>query len=238
MSVFIAVVFNPGSASPKFDIIAMDVPRESSVRGKELVSGVIEPIGGPGQLLLFDQRKAVLQEEVAAGDHGRAADVVLTWMDAGRMSSRGITSTTALDIIGYRVVHGGKSYFGPVRIDDEVIAGIEALEELAPLHNAGSVSVIRAVRKRIGTTIPSVAVFDTGFHRTIPEHARVYAIPWDLTERHEIRRYGFHGISHNYLLLRYSELTGTPPEKTNIFLLGGDSLRKGNSKTNPPAAAE
>src|SRR5260370_34457380 len=124
MSVFIAVVFNPGSASPKFDIIAMDVPRESSVRGKKLVIGVIEPIGGPAKLFLFDQRKAVLQEEVSAVDHGRAADVVLTWIDAGRMSSHGITSTTALDIIGYRVVHGGKSYFGPVRIYHEVMSGI------------------------------------------------------------------------------------------------------------------
>src|ERR1700687_2805351 len=75
---------------------------------------------------------------------------------------------------------------------------------------------IRAGRRRLGTAIPSIAVFDTGFHRTIPERARFYAIPWELTLRHEIRRYGFHGISHNYLLLRYAELTGTPLEQTNI----------------------
>jgi acetate kinase len=150
-------VFNPGSSSLKFNVIAMDVPRESIVRGSKLMSGVVEPIGAPAKLFLFDQRKAIPQEEVAAADHGQAADVVLTWMDAGRISSRGITSTNALDIIGYRVVHGGKSYFDPVRINDEVIARIEALEELAPIHNAGSVSVIRAVRKRIGSTIPSVS---------------------------------------------------------------------------------
>jgi acetate kinase len=204
----------------------MDIPRESIVRGKKLVSGVVEPIGGPAKLFLFDQRKAIPQEEVFAPDHGRAADVVLTWIDAGRMSSHGITTANAVEVIGYRVVHGGKSFFDPVRIDDDVVAGIEALAELAPLHNAGSVSVIRAVRRRIPSAIPSIAVFDTGFHRTMPERARVYAIPWELTKRHEIRRYGFHGISHNYLLLRYSELTGTPPEKANLITLhleGGSS---------------
>jgi acetate kinase len=142
------LVFNPGSSSLEFDVIAMDVPRESIVRGNKLVSGVIEPISAPAKLFLFDQRNVIPQEKVAAADHRQAADVVLTWMDAGRMSSRGITSTNAIDVIGYRVVHGGKSYFDPVRIDDEVIAGIEALEELAPLHNAGSVSVIQAVRKK------------------------------------------------------------------------------------------
>jgi acetate kinase len=220
------LVFNPGSSSLKFDIIAMDVPRTSIVRGRKLVSGVIEPIGGPAKLFLLDQRKAIPQEEVSAADHGRAADAVLTWLDAGGMRSHGITSTNALDVLGYRVVHGGKSYFDPVRINDEVVAGIEALEEVAPLHNAGSVSVIRAVTSKLGSAIPSIAVFDTGFHRTIPERARIYAIPWELTQRHEIRRYGFHGISHKYLLLRYAELTKTPPEKANIITLhleGGSS---------------
>jgi acetate kinase len=221
------LVFNPGSASLKFDIIAMDVPPcESVIRGKKLVSGVVEPIGGPAKLSLLDQRKAVPQQDLSAADHGQAADAVLAWMDAGQLSSHGVTSTKAFDIIGYRVVHGGKSYFDPVRIDDEVIARIEAVEEIAPLHNAASVSVIRAVRKSIGETTPSVAVFDTGFHRTIPERASIYAIPWELTLRHGIRRYGFHGISHNYLLWRYSELTGAPLEKTNIITLhleGGSS---------------
>jgi acetate kinase len=190
------------------------------------VSGVIEPIGGPAKLFFFDSRKAMPQEEVSAPEHGHAAEVVLSWMESGRMSSRGIGSTRDLDVVAYRVVHGGKCYSDPVRIDEEVITAIEKLEDLAPLHNAGSLSVIRAGRRRLGTAIPSIAVFDTGFHRTIPERARFYAIPWELTLRYEIRRYGFHGISHNYLLLRYAELTGTPPEQTNIITLhleGGSS---------------
>ncbi|MCU1263302.1 MAG: Acetate kinase [Bryobacterales bacterium] len=115
------------------------------------MSGVVEPIGAPAKLFLFDQRKAVPQEEVAAADHGQAADVVLTWMDAGRISSRGITSTNALDIIGYRVVHGGKSYFDPVRINDEVIARIEALEE--PHLEGGSSATAVAAGKSIDTSM-------------------------------------------------------------------------------------
>src|SRR5260370_16058800 len=131
-----------------------------------------------------------------------------------------------LVLVDYRFVHGGKCYSDPVSIEDEAIASIERLEDLAPLHNARWAAVIRAGRRRLGTAIPSIAVFDTGFHRTIPERARFYAIPWELTQRHEIRRYGFHGISHNYLLLRYAELTGTPLEQTNIVtfhLEGGSS---------------
>jgi acetate kinase len=216
------LVFNPGSASLKFDIIAMDVPPcESVIRGKKLVSGVVEPIGGPAKLSLLDQRKAVPQQDLSAADHGQAADEILAWMDAGQMSSHGVTSTKAVDIIGYRAVHGGNSYFDPVRIDDEVIAEIEAVEEIAPLHNAASVSVIRAARKSIGETTPSVAVFGTGFHRTIPERASIYAIPWELTQRHGIRRYGFHGISHNYLSIDTS-MGFTPLEGLVMGTRSGD----------------
>lgn len=220
------LVFNPGSSSLKFEVIAADPPSPHFVRGRKLVSGVIEPIGGPAKLYFFHNRKAMPQEDVSAPEHGHAAELVLSWMDSGRMSSHGIGSTKTLDVVAFRVVHGGKCYSDPVRIDDEVLAAIESLEDLAPLHDAGSVSVIRAGRRKLGTAIPSIAVFDTGFHRTIPDRARFYAIPWELTLRHEIRRYGFHGISHNYLLLRYAELTGTPPERTNIITLhleGGSS---------------
>jgi acetate kinase len=95
------------------------------------VSGVIEPIGGPAKLFLFLNRKPVPQEEVSAPVHGHAADLVLSWIGSGRMSSHGIGSTKDLDVVAYRVVHGGDCYSDPVRIDDEVIATIERLEDLA-----------------------------------------------------------------------------------------------------------
>jgi len=115
------------------------------------------------------------------------------------------------------VVHGGDRFTAPMRIDDEVIAGIEALKELAPLHNQPAVSVIRASRNKLG--IPMVAVFDTVFHRTIPDRAKFYAIPPDLAERHKIYRYGFHGISHQYLTQRYAQIVGKFNESVNIITL-------------------
>jgi acetate kinase len=208
------LVFNPGSNSLKFEVV---IAEPHVLRGEKLISGVVEPIGGPAGLFLFDQRKSVPQSAVSAPDHRRAAEAALDWIDA-----RG----TSVDVAAHRVVHGGEPFADPVRIDDDVVAAIEELGDLAPLHNAGSASVIRAARKRLRTAIPSIAVFDTSFHCTIPEYARLYAIPWDLAQKHGIRRYGFHGISHNYMTLRYAELTGTPLDQTNIITLhleGGSS---------------
>lgn len=220
------LVFNPGSASLKFDIIEDSPGTTDVVTGRKLVSGVIEPIGGPATLSLIRSREAIPYEEVLATNHGTAALRVLGLINKGAMSSHGVTSAQDLDAVAYRVVHGGELYLAPVQIDEHVISAIETLEDLAPLHNAGSVSVIRASRAILPPEIPAVAVFDTAFHQTIPEHARLYAIPWEFTKRYKIRRYGFHGISHKYLLLRYSELTGTPMERADIITLhleGGSS---------------
>jgi acetate kinase len=121
--------------------------------------------------------------------------------------------------VGHRVVHGGDRFATSVLIDDEVIAAIEGLNELAPLHNPACVSGIRAARAVLGPAVPMVAVFDTAFHQTLPDYASVYAIPYDLTVRHGIRRYGFHGIAHRYVTLRYSEITATPWDRVNIITL-------------------
>jgi acetate kinase len=93
-------------------------------------------------------------------------------------------------------------------IDEAVIAELEALCEIAPLHNPGALSGIHAARKILGAGVPMVAAFDTSFHHAIPEHAAIYAIPFELSERHKIRRYGFHGLAHQYDIGRYAELIG------------------------------
>jgi acetate kinase len=105
-----------------------------------------------------------------------------------------------------------------VRIDDSVLAGFKALEDLAPLHNASSVAVFGAFHTAL-PGVPAVAIFDSSFHRTIPPVAYTYAIPHELAAEYKIRRYGFHGISHNYLMLRCAEMTGTPVVQTNIITL-------------------
>jgi acetate kinase len=104
-------------------------------------------------------------------------------------------------------------------IDDQTLGVLDELSDLAPLHNPAAVSGIRAIRKILGPSIRMVAAFDTSFHHTIPEHAATYAIPYELSLKHKIRRYGFHGLAHEYSALRYGELTGTPKERINIVTL-------------------
>jgi acetate kinase len=182
------LILNPGSSSLRYALISADPPRDDQVRGKELLSGVIEPIN----------------------DHAEAAS---------QLFSRMQWTAADFDLMALRVVQGGDRYHDPVRIDDEVLAGIEALEDLAPLHNATSVAVFRAFQRALQKRVPAMAIFDSSFHRTIPPIASTYAIPHQLAAKHRIRRYGFHGISHNYLMLRYAEMTGTPVARTNIITL-------------------
>jgi acetate kinase len=117
------------------------------------------------------------------------------------------------------VVHGGAEFTSPVRIDDRVVEKIDALGELAPLHNPPAVSGIRAAQKILGAAVPMVAVFDTSFHHTIPERATTYAIPYELSQKHKIRRYGFHGLAHQYDIARYAELNGKPVAQVRAVTL-------------------
>jgi acetate kinase len=155
-------------------------------------------------------------EELLAGvmepitDHGTAASELFTRMR---------WTPADFDLMALRVVQGGHLYHEPVEIDDQVISDVEALDDLAPLHNASSVAIFRAFKASPSSSVPAVAIFDSSFHRTIPEIAYTYAIPHELSEKHKIRRYGFHGISHHYLMLRYAEMTGTPIPETNIITL-------------------
>jgi acetate kinase len=202
------LILNPGSSSLRYALISADPPVDSptgdQVRGKELLSGVLEPIT----------------------DHAEAASQLFARMQ---------WTAADFDLMALRVVQGGDLYHEPVRIDDQVLSGLEGLEDLAPLHNASSVAVFGAFRTAFRDSVPAVAIFDSSFHRTIPPVAYTYAIPHGLAAKYKIRRYGFHGISHNYLMLRYAEMTATPVARTNIITLhlgGGCSataIRNGES---------
>jgi acetate kinase len=126
-----------------------------------------------------------------------------------------------VEAVGHRVVHGGSRFVQSTLISDDVVAAIEALEDLAPLHNGPSLAVIRACRARFGGDVPMVAVFDTAFHATLPEHAYHYAIPHEMAERHGIRRFGFHGTSYRYVVARYRDVAGRPnTDALVVFHLG------------------
>jgi acetate kinase len=109
-------------------------------------------------------------------------------------------------------------------VDDAVVAGLQALEELAPLHNTPSLAGIRTARAVLGPGVPMVAVFDTAFHAGMPDHAWRYAIPHELADRHEIRRFGFHGLSYQSAVARYGEMTETPEEKATLVALHLEAL--------------
>jgi acetate kinase len=211
------LVFNAGSASLKFEVIQVEPEFTTSDQGQKLISGTVEGIGEEATLAQLKGKQVVHQQPTTAHSYEEATQRALEWLDS--QSLEGAVLTQTLDLIGHRVVQGGDRFTASALIDDEVIAGIKALEELAPLHNAPAIAVIQATQTTLGTSIPMVAVFDTVFHRTIPDCAKLYAIPLDLAERHNIRRYGFHGISHQYMTNRYAHITNSSIEAVNIITL-------------------
>jgi acetate kinase len=230
------LALNAGSNSLKFEIVSVQPEGGNSGFGQSLISGAYDDIGKPGaSFSLFDEKEERQKEQVDVPDHGRATGLLLDWVDQGHASNQGISSLADLHGVGHRVVHGADRFDGPVRITDDVLRQIEELEDLAPLHNASALKVIRAAGAKTGLRLPMVAAFDTVFHRTIPEEAALYPLPLQLAKRHKIRRYGFHGISHEYLMLRYAQIAKRVPSELNLITLhleGGSSataIRAGQS---------
>jgi acetate kinase len=204
------LVVNCGSSSLKFQVIACE-----SQACKKIAKGLIERIGGAASWMFTDLSSGKVRRETRViRDHHEAMSAAIDWLKSDIFDSGG-----KVEAVGHRVVHGGERFTSPVFIDDEVIAALEALNELAPLHNPVSLRGIRAARSALGPSIPMVAVFDTSFHHTLPDHAAVYAIPLELSRRHQIRRYGFHGLAHEHSVLRYAELTGTLSDQVNVITL-------------------
>jgi len=125
-----------------------------------------------------------------------------------------------IQAVGHRVVHGGARFQQAVLIDQGVRAGIEALTDLAPLHNPAAVAGIDAAAARFGRDVPQVAAFDTAFHATLPEAAAVYPLPWELTQRWGLRRFGFHGLSVQHSVARSAELLNGQPGRLVVCHLG------------------
>ncbi|MBF0673281.1 MAG: acetate kinase [Salinibacterium sp.] len=162
--------------------------------GEAVVSGLLERIGEPGSPI---------------ADHEFGMSIVLA-----KLGDRG----DEIVAVGHRVVHGGPNFAEATFIDDDVEAQIDALSVLAPLHNPGAVLGIRAARAAL-PAVPHVAVFDTAFHATLPPAAHTYAIDTELARRHKVRRYGFHGTSHQYVSRRAAEFLGRPLESLRTIVL-------------------
>ena len=202
------LVLNCGSSTLKFQLIQT---RGAAVERK-LARGVVERIGGESSCKFEVVGEAALDGKIAAENHEAATLQVISWLNSH-------PDLRSLDAVGHRVVHGGDKFKSAVRIDENVIRILDSLCDLAPLHNPSSVSGIHAARKVLGTQVPMVAAFDTSFHQTMPERAAIYALPYDLSTKHHLRRYGFHGLAHQYSAMRYGELTGKAADQINIVTL-------------------
>ena len=127
-----------------------------------------------------------------------------------------MANTSEISAVVHRVVHGGEAFTEGTLLTDEVIAKIEALSPLAPLHNPVNLEGIRAMKQLVGSAL-HVAVFDTAFHQTLPAHAYLYGLPYEYYEQKRIRRYGFHGTSHHYVSLRAAQFLKRRPNALRII---------------------
>jgi acetate kinase len=213
------LVLNSGSSSLKFQIISTDMDRIKQGADERLLRGEVERIGG--EAIVTVQKGDGPKQKLTASlrDITAALDFIVRWVVSEQTGIAQIQSVADVHAVGHRVVHGGELFAGSAIINDEVLKGIEDCIDLAPLHNPNNIKGILAARELFGQKMPQVAVFDTAFHHSLPEHAYLYAIPYHLYRRYRIRRYGFHGTSHRYVAYRYRVLRGLAREQTNVVTL-------------------
>jgi acetate kinase len=211
------LVLNSGSSSLKFQLIATDPGRMTENKDERLCRGLIERIGGEAIVTVQTPKGQRQKFTASLPDVAASLEYLVRWMDeSGITESRAVADIHA---VGHRVVHGGELFAESTVITDEVLKGIEECIDLAPLHNPDNIKGMLASRRVFGAKMPQVAVFDTSFHQSIPEHAYLYAVPYHLYRRHHIRRYGFHGTSHRFVSERYRAWRGFSKEQTHVITL-------------------
>ncbi|TQF03401.1 acetate kinase [Kitasatospora acidiphila] len=202
------LVLNAGSSSVKYQLIEM-------LDGRRLAVGLVEKIGErTGRLVHTPIHGERRESERVFADHAAALKAV-----AAELAADGVgLDSPELAAIGHRVVHGGKRFTAPTVITDEVLKEIRRLVPVAPLHNPANITGIEVARA-LRPDLPQVAVFDTAFHTTIPDHAARYAIDTAVADEHRVRRYGFHGTSHQYVSRATARLLGKDPAEVNVIVL-------------------
>ena len=214
-----ALVLNCGSSSVKFQLIATDLDLIAQNADRRLAKGTIERIGGEAIIRLQVEDHDPQRSTASLRDINAAVDFIARWAASAESGIEEIKSIADIQAVGHRVVHGGERFKQSVLITDEVVRAVEDCIDLAPLHNPANLTGISATRKLFGAGLPQVAVFDTAFHQTLPDHAFLYALPYQLYRRYRLRRYGFHGISHRYVSYRYRVMRNIAREATNVITL-------------------
>jgi len=201
------LVLNCGSSSIKFQLFNMD---NSTV----LTKGIVEKIGLEDSFIKLEYNgdKDVFDYEVP--EHTKGIEYVLELLVDDKYGT--IDSHDEIDAVGHRVAHGGEKFGESVLIDKNVAREIKMLTNLAPLHNPNNLKGIYAIEKLLSET-PQVAVFDTAFHQSMPAHAFMYGLPYEMYEKYCVRRYGFHGTSHRYVAERACEILNVDMKDQKII---------------------
>lgn len=199
------MAINAGSSSLKFQLFEM--PSENV-----LTKGLVERIGLNDAVFTITVNGEKQTEVTEIPDHSVAVKILVDKL----LSTGIIKSYDEITGVGHRVVHGGERFNDSVLLTEETIKEIEALSDLAPLHNPANVVGIKSF-KEILPNVPAIAVFDTAFHQTMPEQSYLYSLPYEYYEKYGIRKYGFHGTSHKYVSERAAELLGRPIEQLRLI---------------------
>lgn len=202
------LVLNCGSSSIKYKLFDMD--------SKEVIAqGGIEKIGLKDSFLkltLPNGEKKILEKDIP--EHTVGVEFILNTLVSPEYGA--IQSLEEINAVGHRMVHGGERFSKSVLLTKEVLEAFAACNDLAPLHNPANLKGVDAITA-ILPNVPQIGVFDTAFHQTMPEHAYLYAIPYELYKKYGVRRYGFHGTSHRYVSQRVCEFLGVNPEGKKII---------------------
>lgn len=178
-----------------------------------MAKGLVERIGIEGSLITHQANNSEMKKETDIPDHKVGIKLV---MDALLSPDYGaLTDLDEIVAVGHRVVHGGEKFTGSVLVDAEVMETLHDCCDLAPLHNPANITGIKACQSLL-PNVPQIAVFDTAFHQTMPEKAYIYGVPYKYYEQYDVRRYGFHGTSHQYVSLRAAKLLGRPLKETKV----------------------
>ncbi|MBN1596940.1 MAG: acetate kinase [Bacteroidales bacterium] len=202
------LVLNCGSSSIKYQLFDMD-------RIVILAKGIAEKVGLKGSFIKLEKQdgsKSTFEGEII--DHQTGIEYILGILTSKKHGC--LDNLEDIDAVGHRVAHGGENFKSSAFIDDHAQKEIEQLGEIAPLHNPANLKGIVAM-KILLPGVKQVAVFDTAFHQTIPEHAYMYAIPYSLYNKYKIRRYGFHGTSHYFVSKRACEILNVDIKKQKII---------------------
>lgn len=201
------LVINAGSSSLKYQLFDMNT-------GKVLAKGNCERIGGEGGMVTHKRPGAeAYSTKVDMPSHDTALELVLGLLVSEEYGV--IADISEIDAVGHRIAHGGEKYKQSTPIDDEVIAYLETIVPINPLHGPPAIKGMVACRRLMPET-PQVGVFDTSFYSSIPDYRTIYALPYELYTENKIRRYGFHGTSHRYVSAKAAELLGKDPKELKV----------------------